>query len=134
MFLHVLDEAEQELFAESALYLVHSDEHVDPRETALLESLHIEMGIDPPVAPGSLDELVTRMSHVGSSLVARVLLFELCGVVTADGQVHPEEEASLRAMAESLEIEASQLTEFVDYALRAHKFWEEARDLVRETS
>ena len=135
MFLHVLDEAEQRLFAQVALRIVHADNNLDPREVALLEALQLEMGLEemPTAAAHGEDEL-SDLEEIESRTVARVFAFELAGVVIADGNVHEEQRAILIEVTGRLGINAEETERFLDFALRAHSYWEEARELVSETS
>jgi tellurite resistance protein len=131
MFLHVLDAAEQRLFVQVATSLVHADAHLDPREEALLETLRLEMGLDHMPADAAEVESLD-FSEIGSPLVARVILFELAGIVTSDGEIHEDEREVLEDVSCRLDVPSDQLEQFLDYAMRAHKFLNEARALVRE--
>jgi hypothetical protein len=129
VFLHVFSAAEQRLFAQVAISLVHADARLDPREDALLETLRLEMGLDHmPAEAGSVESL--DFSEVGSQLIARVILFELAGIVTADGEIHEDEREILEDVSRRLDVPSGQLEPFLDYAMRAHKFLDEARALV----
>lgn len=133
MFLHVLDAAEQQLFTQVAISLVHADGRLDPREDALLETLRLEMGLDHmPVDARPLESL--DLSEINSRVVARVILFELAGIVTADGEIHEDEREILEDVGRRLDIPSEQLEQFLDYAMRAHQFLDEARALVGDRS
>jgi tellurite resistance protein len=132
VFLHVLDAAEQRLFAQVALSLVHADDHLDPREEALLETLRLEMGLDEMPDHDSAGDALGDLSEIGSRVVARVFMFELAGIVTADGEIHEDERAMLEDVCGRLDVAPDELERFLDFAIRAHEFLKEARALLGE--
>lgn len=135
MFLHVLEGEERDLFAEVAWALIHVDEDVDTREEALLAELQTEMGLDAGQPElWSWDALEPRLRHLESPTVRRVVLLELCGVATADGEVRDHEGEFLTNAAAALRLADATVEEFLEYVGRAHLVWQEGRELVLEAS
>lgn len=130
MFLHVLEEDEARLFADTAWALIHVDDEVDQREESLLAELQIELGVD--TTPPELHEpdgLLSRLSQLESPVVRRVMLLELSGVALVDEVVHASERGFLEQIADALGL-TEETSKFLDYVADAQSTWRRGRALV----
>ena len=134
VFLHVLNADEQQWFVEAALTLAHADDHLDEREELLLETLRLEMGMEEvDLTPSEAAVVQGHLAAIESGVAKNVVLFELAGVTTADGEAHADEVELLKDWAAAMEVPPDRVETFVDYAMRAHQLFNEARDLIAAT-
>lgn len=132
MFLHALDRTEQRAFATAAVHIVHADGTVDPRELVLLKALAEELHMSRMPDAAGAENMHAELSAVFDPAARRLILLELAGVSTSDGEIHTDEVRELTSIAAGWGIGKEFVLTCLDFAARAHAVWEEGRSLITQ--
>jgi uncharacterized tellurite resistance protein B-like protein len=130
LFLHLFTAEQQIAFARLAMFMVHADGEVDERERVLLDELQQEMGlVELPPVPST--ELVSKdIGIFDDAMSRRIFLLEMSSIVTADGERHEAELASIRSWAQHLGEDEALVERYLDISDRAHEVYREAHEAV----
>lgn len=122
MFLNLLQPDQQVAFVHAARAVAERDGEVSEVESALLDAVRAECGLDELPAPHPELDVCARAAEVLPDDVARrVFLLELAGVALIDGDAHPSELALVGEVADALGISGAALADMLAFAARAQQ-------------
>lgn len=130
MFLHLLSKSEKTAFAKAAELVIVSDAVLHELELELRASLAEDLDITWPESVPEWEAVRDALRSVTPAVSKRIILLELCGVACADLDLHEDEVALLREVAEALDLEPEVLDACLDLAPRAHSIRAEAENLI----
>lgn len=130
MFLYLFTVEQQIAFARLAMFMVHADGVVDERERILMDELQQEMGlIELPPVP-SIELVAQDLGIFDDRRSRRIFLLEMASIVTADGERHETELASIRSWARRLGEDDALVERYLEISDRAHEVYRDAHDAV----
>jgi len=122
MFLNLLQPDQQVTFVHAARAVVEQDGEVSEVESALLDAVRAECGLDElPVPDPALDVCARAAEVLPDDVARRVFLLELAGVALIDGDAHPSEIGLVREVADALGISGAALDDMLAFAARAQQ-------------
>lgn len=131
MFLNLLQPDQQVAFVHAARAVAEQDGEVSEVESALLDAVRAECGLDELPAPDPGLDVCARAAEVLPDDVARrVFVLELAGVALIDGDAHPSEVAFVREVADALGISGAALVDMLAFAARAQQLVVDGQRLV----
>lgn len=115
MYLNLLSKAEKELFLQACLHISSVDGSFSDDEKNVITQLCQEMQIPASfVQTKDLDIVLGELRMTSSMRSKKVILFELAGVVMADGVYDDLEKNLMYQMAEKMELSSDFVDEAID--------------------
>ena len=131
MFLHLLNEAQKQVFCNVVQFIVTADGVVDDREKRILAAAQRELDLDElPQKVTSLALLANQLNVFDTEMSRRILILEAVAVAQADGEIPESEMNILNGLCECLQISQEDLDKFCDYAKRFRDLTIEGEKLV----
>lgn len=128
MFLHELTADQRSAFLILARQVIDADHRLAIQEVERLDRLYTEAGLEPEMA-----EAAVAVDDIQSIFISErsrvVVILDLLLVGYADGDLHTNEEAAIRAIGARLGLDAGVWEHALDWALRHHKLVQEAEDM-----
>lgn len=128
MFLHELSSDQRSAFLILARQVIDADHRLAIQEVERLDRLYTEAGLEPETAEAAIavDDLQTVFASERSRVV---VILDLLLVGYADGDLHANEEAAIRAIGARLGLDAGVWEHALDWARRHHQLVKEAEDM-----